>query len=243
MGTIAFMNADAKWTSFARALHSQVMQEQQMWNALRGMQVDNRIWDKLVMSVMAFLNQGKPSGKSSHLLGNSVQDLERLASAVVSLDVPKAKLVGKKLGLGKQDWKDCEKDRWPVPQMLRDILQSVVMAPRLTFSHLMTLYVQVPVWWYAQDKPNPVYAMLSQKGRFVVDVPLIAQFTPDRQLWRSYMNLGQEPPLIACAGKRPVRENHRTIFCLTFVSIRGILPRHLTDPFQKQALLLPPFDC
>jgi hypothetical protein len=101
----------------------------------------------------------------------------------------------------------------------------------------------MPVWWYRWDKQNPVYQDLLQRGSFSIHVPLLAQFNPYRQLWTSYMNLGQEPPLIACPHKRPTRENHHTIFCLTFTSIRGVLPRNLYDPFQKQVVLLPPLDC
>jgi hypothetical protein len=91
--------------------------------------------------------------------------------------------------------------------MIHDVLKTVAMARPIALSQPVTLYVQMPVWWYRWDKPNPVYDSLSQRGRFSVNVPLIAQFNPHRQLWTSYMNMGQEPPLIACHGTRPVREN------------------------------------
>ncbi len=37
MGTIAYLDADTKWSQFHRALNTQVMQEQQVWSALRGL--------------------------------------------------------------------------------------------------------------------------------------------------------------------------------------------------------------
>jgi len=183
------------------------------------------------LTANTYCSMGNPSGKSSHLLGRPTDELAALARTVRRLDANRAKLVGKKLGYGKVEWKECKEQDWPVPVMVHDVLHAVAIARPLALRQPLTLYVQMPVWWYRWDKPNPVYGDLMQTGRFTIDVPLLAEFSPHRQLWTSYMNLGQEPPLIACAGTRPVRENHRTIFCLTFTTIRGIMPTQVLIPF------------
>lgn len=88
-----------------------------------------------------------------------------------------------------------------------EVLMTAVLRTPLVLSHPVTLYVQVPPVWFRWDKPNPVFQLLMQTGRFIVDVPLIAHFNPHRFLWTSYMNIEQKPPMIACEGKRPFREN------------------------------------
>lgn len=96
----------------------------------------------------------------------------------------------------------------------------------------LTLYVSMPVWWYRWDRPNRVFDRMNQSGRFLIDSPLLAQFTPHKAMWTSYMNLGQMPAKIACAGQRPFEQNDRVIFCLQLDSlVRGVLPRNLYDPF------------
>jgi hypothetical protein len=100
--------------------------------------------------------------------------------------------------------------------MVSDLLMAVASARPLLLSAPLTLYVSMPVWWYKWDRPNRVYDSLYQTGHFVVDVPLVAEFSPRRPLYESYTNVGQLPGLIACKDRRPVREHRRTIFCMTF---------------------------
>jgi len=150
------------------------MREQHVWRLLHGLQVDNRVWDTLATATMAHCHHGLPGGKLSHLLNQSRAELDELSQMVLRIRPCDAKVIGRKLGLGKSEWKQAEKDNYPVQRIVFDALQAVVMTRPVHLAEPLTLYVSMPVWWYRWDSPNRVFDRMNQSGRFTIDSPLLA---------------------------------------------------------------------
>lgn len=80
------------------------------------------MWDTLATATMGHCHHGLPGAKLSHLLGKSRAELDELSQMVLRMRSCDAKLIGKKLGLGKSEWKQADKDKYPVQMMIFDAL-------------------------------------------------------------------------------------------------------------------------